>query len=72
MYNGRKEKFLTYFVLDGNPQDIEHIDQYNQPINRQASAQKSFQDLCLEKLDNVKPSSPNTLKKERKLIRKVR
>ena len=65
MYNGRKGKFLTYFVPDDNPRDIERIDQYNQPINSTptSTSSKSFQDLCFEKLDNVKPSSSNTQKK---------
>ena len=73
MHNGRKEKFLTYFVPDDNPRDIERIDQYNHPINSTLTSisSKSFQDLCLEKL-NVKPSSSNTKKNERKLIHMAR
>ena len=55
MYNGRKGKFLTYFVLDDNPRDTERIDQYNQSINSTPTSiiSKTFQDLCSEKLKNV-------------------
>ena len=65
MYNGRKGKFLTYFVTDDNPRDIERIDRYNQPINSTPTSisSESFQDHCLEKLNNVEPSSSNTPKK---------